>query len=192
MSAMNPNNIDRIENFNYQYTYNIKSRDLATFKIGIKINCPQQKLWDLLRSPEHLKLTHPYCKDHIAENWGELGAKDKLIFNNDNFINRTVIHMNHHFFILSLIQNEKKENDIKVKFEAHELINDQCELYMTVSVDSFKKIPRPIWWFYAKYKLVPSYDLYISSVIKGYKYYLETGKTVKKNQFGYHKDYSTP
>lgn len=189
---MNINNINRITNYNYQYSYNIKRRDLATFKIGIRINCSQEKLWEILRTPEHLKLTHPYCKDHVAKEWGVLGAQDKLVFNNDNFINRTVIHMDKHFFILSLVQNEKKENDIKVKFEAHEINDNQSELYMTVSVDSFKKIPRPIWWIYARYKLVPSYDLYISSVIKGYKHYLETGEVVTKNQFGYHPSYSVP
>ena len=189
---MNPLNIDRIQNFNYQYTYNIRRRNISTFKMGIKINCPQQKLWDLLRTPEHLKLTHPYCKDHIAEKWGVVGAKDTLVFNNGNTVIREVIHMDDHFFILSLTQMEKKDNDIKVKFEAHQLINDQSELYMTVSIDSYRKIPRPIWWLYAKFIVVPSYDLYIRAVIKGYKYYLETGETVRKNQFGYHKGYSTP
>jgi hypothetical protein len=187
---MGVSNIERLKSYNYNYSYNIKRRDLATFKIGIQINCSQEKLWNLLRTPQHLKVTHPYCKDHVAKEWGIVGAVDRLIFNNDNFVNRTLIEMDDHFFILSLIQDEKKENDIKVKFEAHKLLDDKCELYMTVSVDSFKKIPRPIWWLYSRFKIVPSYDLYISSVIKGYKYYLETGKSVKKNQFGYHPDYS--
>jgi hypothetical protein len=184
-------NLNRIKNYNYDYNYNIKRRDLATFKIGIQIDCPQDKLWNLLKTPEHLKLTHPYCKDHTAETWGVVGAKDVLLFNNDNKVRRKVIVMDEHFFILSLIQDEKKENDIKVKFEAHKLNDNKCELYMTVSVDSFKKIPRPIWWLYARLKLVPSYDLYISSVIKGYKHYLETGEVVTKNQFGYHPAYSS-
>ncbi len=189
---MNLQNIDRIKNYSYQFNYNIKRRDIATFKKGIQINCPQEKLWDLLRTPEHLKLTHPYCKDHIAEKWGVVGAKDTLVFNNDNKVIREVLFLDDHFFILSLTQVEKPENDIKVKFEAHKLLDDKCELYMTVSVDSFRKIPRPIWWLYAKYKVAPSYDLYIGSVIEGYKYYLETGEVVQKNQFGYHKEYSTP
>lgn len=180
---------DKIKDYNYCYNYNVKRRDLVTFKLGVQINCSRKKLWGLLISPGHLILTHPYCKEHIAEKWGVLGATDLLVFNNEKQKEREVIYMDKHFFILQLTQGDTG-NDIKVKFETHELANEKCELFMTVSLDSFKNIPRPIWWLYAKLKLLPSYELYISSVIKGYKYYLEKNEEVTEDQFGYHPYYS--
>ena len=179
------------KNLDFEYLYNIKTSALISFNIGIDINCSQQKLWNLLRAPQHLKLTHPYCKDHIAKKWGDVGDKHLLIFNSGIKVIREITEMGTDFFLLNLIQDEIEENEIKVRFEARQLTDEKCRLNMTLSMDSYKKMPELNWTSYANSELVPGYELYLSSVVLGYKYYLENNEAVVKNQFGYHSNYST-
>ena len=48
----------------------------------IKINSSKEKLWDLISSPGHLNLFHPFCKKNKAINWNKNGKKDILIYLN--------------------------------------------------------------------------------------------------------------
>lgn len=54
-----------------------------------------------------------------------------------------------------------------------------------VMVDQIK-MEEPAYFF-----LIPSFKKYMNSVVNGMKYHCETGKKVYKNQFGFHKKYST-
>lgn len=174
------------------FRYNVADRKKVCFKMTVQISCSNDKLWSLLKEPGHLAKTHPFCKTHKADFWGIKGASDEVMFYNGNTIVRTIDEIDDFFYVLKLVQNENKSNNLTVRVEAKSLSKKSCSLTFKIELDSFRKIPRPIWWLYYRKRLARKYELYLGSVVKGYKFYLEEEKPVVKNQFGFHKDYSTP
>jgi len=52
--------------------------------------------------------------------------------------------------------------------------------------DSFSLIPDVSWEDYCEKTLIPDNQFYFGSVLKGFKYFLETGREVERNKFGSH------
>ena len=85
--------------------------------------------------------------------------------------------------------NNEDKHDTKVKFE---IIEKDNQTYFQVILESnaYRKTPRPFWYPIAFFLIVPSYKKYYNSLLKGLKFYAETGEIVRRNQFGSHKKYS--
>ena len=173
-----------------QYDHTAKSRRNFRIKGTISIGAPREKLWRIITTPGHLEYFHPFVKEHgKAEKWNGVGAKDYGVFNNGKRLNRTVIDW-------------KEGSGYKIKME-HDDTNKtfvcfvltgtsptQTNFSVEIQTDSYRKIPRPIWKIFARYFLVPSFKKYLYSILKGLEYYTETGKKVRKNQFGRHRKFS--
>lgn len=170
--------------------YNINSRKAYFIQRKIEVNSAKEKIWNAITKPRHLEYYHPYCEKHISiTSWNKIGDKDIGYFYSGKSIKREIIGWKEKKSYKVKIDNEDG-NLSEVEFSIEELTLEKSIFVVQIFTDSYKKIPRPIWYFFALFFLVPSYKKYLNSILKGLKYYCETGKKVERNQFGAHKHFS--
>ncbi|WP_121667712.1 hypothetical protein [Mesonia aquimarina] len=174
----------------FPFLYNINTRRAFFIQGKIEINYTKEKIWHIITQPGHLENYHPYCKKHIkTTSWKQIGDTDQGFFYSGKSMKREVIDWQEEKSYKVKIDNDD-ENLSEVKFSIESKTTEISIFTIEIFTDSYKKIPRPIWYFFAFIFLVPSYKKYLNSILKGLKYYSETGKKVSKNQFGSHKIFS--
>lgn len=154
----------------------------------IKLNFSKEKIWDLISSPRHLELVHPFCKSNKIIRWDDKGHKDILLYNN----NRTYIRNFYEWKInegYKLMIGEKGKDKSRVIWEIKE-DNQTSTLKISVYPYIFSNKPAVIYLFYYIFFINPSLRSYLHNVLKGIDWYLNNNTPVKKNQFGIHKWFS--
>jgi len=151
----------------------------------IKIDNSQSELWNLITSPGHLNLVHPFCMDNKAINWGDNEKKkDYLIYLNG-------IKYYREFFKweeekgYELWIGKKNGKKSLVKWD---ILNNFNELKLEITVYPYKssKIWNSIYFLIFYIYIKPMLKSYLNSVLKGIKWYIEKKVPVSKNQFGRH------
>ena len=85
-----------------------------------------------------------------------------------------------------LIIAKGNQNLAKVTWEILEIEKDVSKLKISLNIYAeiaLKKYPFCIVPFIKQIYFLPNMNKYLLSVVKGFKYYIETGNDVKKNQF---------
>jgi hypothetical protein len=59
--------------------------------VSIDIPVPAEEVWKQMVTPGNAVLWHPFVKEHKAENWSGVGAKDRVIYNSGAAFDREVI-----------------------------------------------------------------------------------------------------
>lgn len=156
---------------------------------SIKINVPTKKVWEIISKPGILELCHPFCKSNPVENWEGNKSVDYVIYYNGLRYQRIFTDWidGVGYDLLIGRRNGKKS---KVIWRISNTNSSSSELKITIfpyDISKYSKILRPfIYLFY----ISPMLGKYLSSVLKGFKYYIIEGKPVQKNQFGTHKWFS--
>lgn len=162
---------------------------------SITINVSSDQLWGLISTPSHLLKVHPFLKENPSEDWSGIGSKDVMIYNNGAELHRTITEWNEGrgYKLDSQLFNcetRKEKPLIPVIWEICPEGSQQCRL--TTTVIPFRMQQKcglktaMLYWL----KLRPMYVKYWKSVLKGFKYHLESGKIVKEDQFGPHPYFS--
>lgn len=169
-----------------EYTYNIKSRKLFEIKGGLPINAPAKRLWETITTPGHLELFHPFVKEHRkSDDWKGIGGRDSGVFHNGGERHREIVEWDEgNSYRIKMDNNDG--HDTQVRFAIKRISKNKAGFSISISKNSFRKIPRLLWPVLARWRILPLHKKYLFSVLNGLAYYSETGKKVKKNQFGRH------
>ena len=148
------------------------------------ISCDINALWKVISLPSNLDLFHPFCKKNTVIIWSKENSIDQIEYLNGLIFQRE-------FF-------EWEENK-GYKLHIHQIGKPKSRVEWKINGDNYKSIINISVSPYlfnsgGKYLSVLPYYLitrpfllsYLESVTSGLKYYLEQGKTVKKNQYGKH------
>ncbi len=157
---------------------------------SIIINAPTKKVWEVISTPGILELCHPFCKSNPVENWDGKNSVDFVIYNNGLRYQRIFTHWNDSIGYDLLIgrRNGKKS---KVIWRINQTSNSSSKLKITVYPYYLSKYPKLVMPLINLFVIGPQLRKYLSSVLKGFNYYLMEGKPVQKNQFGTHKWFSS-
>lgn len=173
-------------------SFNFKSRKFFQIKSETTIRTTPGNIWKTLTRPQHLKYFNPYVKKHESENLTNIGYIDSCVYYNGKELNRELISYEERKKIQFKIYFKQPKNNSSTTFEIIQKKKSKTTGFrLTIETDAYKNIPRPLWHIIAYFFLIPSFKKYINSVVNGMKYHCETGKKVYKNQFGFHKKYST-
>ena len=146
-----------------------------------KFNFPKNKVLEIIREPGHLKNFHPFCLSNEAINWPGEGSSDKLVYLNGVTYIRNFYNWSDNGFDLNIggskrkstvnwiVEGDDKKSSLTVIIHPHLLYKYSITRWF-------------VWNFFAKYMV----QSYINHVMKGFTYYINTGNTVQKNQFGKH------
>ena len=154
----------------------------------IEINSSAEKLWNLISSPAHLNLFHPFCKENKVINWNENQKKDILIYLNDLKYIREFYEWNENYgYSLFIGKNngEKSKVEWKIFFR-----NNKVFLKIKVYPYIFSNKNKLIYLFYYFFFIKPMLKKYLNSVLKGINWYLKHKKPIPENKFGKHSWFS--
>ena len=152
------------------------------------IHCKRSKLWKTISSESNLELFHPFCKTNNIIIWPGDKSEDILVYLNGRTMRRKFIFWENNFGYDLFINQMGFEPSLvswRIKDE-----NEGSRITISVWPYLFNKGNKVFNWFPFKFFVHPSLEKYLSSVLKGLKYYLENDKKIKKNQFGLHRWFS--
>ena len=160
----------------------------ATSKsIIIKANI--QVVWNIISKQGNLDLCHPFCESNTIEKWDGSNSIDYVNYYNGLKYQRVFTD-----WIdgkgYDLIIGKKKGRKSKVIWRISQLNDKTTELKITVFPHNISEYPNVIKPLINSLYIRPMLRKYLSSVLKGFQYFIETGISVQKNQFGMHKWFS--
>jgi hypothetical protein len=164
------------------------------FKWPICVNfimpAPAEKVWEIISTPEILEKTHPFCKRNTVQAWLGVGSKDTIEYYNGRIMHREFYYWNvggGYDLLISREGGRKSKVSWRIKSEGKE----KSRLLITIFPNNLQELSwlRALLQYYTIVR--PMLKKYLRSVLKGFDYYIRTGKPVTKNQFGTHKWFST-
>lgn len=148
-----------------------------------------ERVWKLIRTPQHLEWVHPFCAQHQPLLWeDEQIKKDQLTYINGLVYEREFVEwLPLQGYSLWIGTKEGKKS--KVIWELTPK-GQCCELKISVFPYQSQKISKLLYplveWGYIK----PQLESYLDSVLRGIDHYLNHQKAVPKNHFGKHRWFS--
>lgn len=168
----------------------IRSRNNFEIAGSIPVKASAEALWQIFTTPGHLKKFHPFCKYHQkVKSWKKIGDIDNAEFYSGKEMQRRLIGFKPLESYTIQMQNMDGKNT-QVCFSIEKINDKTAKASVHIKTDAYRKIPRPLWPFFVRLYLRKSYKNYLNSILNGLKYYSETGKPVRRNQFGSHKKFS--
>ena len=162
---------------------------LSPVSEGININASSQKVWEVISKPSNLESCHPFCESNPVEKWSKAKSVDFVNYYNGLKFKRIFIDWIDGYgndLMIGKINGRKS----KVIWRINEIDNLKSQLTITVYPHNTKRYPfilkSLVYFFYIN----PMLRKYLSSVLKGFQWHIEQGKSVQKNQFGNHKWFS--
>jgi len=158
----------------------------------IKINASTDILWKSISKPGNLEYCHPFCKSNKVEKWGEIGAIDFIEYYNGLCLKRYFIEWNEgEGYELLIKKKERAFAKVKWEITAHNKNESFLKIHINLVPSAiFRKYPKFLTALISKLYLLPTMKKYVQSVVKGFKYNIETGECVRLNQFGFNKMFS--
>ena len=159
----------------------------------INIKASESKIWKLISEPGNLNLCHPFCKSNVVEKWNGVGAIDYIEYYNGLSLKRLFTSWTPEEGY-ELIIGKGNQGIAKVKWEIISKNKQSSSLKISITLLPeiiLYKYPKPIHNILIVIYLKPKMKNYINAVVKGFKYHIETGNKVKKNQFGYNSMFSS-
>lgn len=168
--------------------------DLPSFKVSFfsKIDASISKVWEVMAKPGNLLKFHPYCENNTVIKWGGVGAEDTIRYYNGLKLKRVFTQWNENSGYTLLI-GKGKYAVAKVTWEIIRVSNEVSGFSIIISFMPdivLRKYPRWIRPIIREVYLKPRLSSYVKAVVKGFKYFIESGNPVIKNQFGYNPMFS--
>ena len=154
--------------------------------VSVNINASKRDTWQIISKPGNLEYCHPFCEKNSVIRWGDANSKDTIKYYNGILYTRLFVNWYENDGYNLLIKNVD-DTYAKVSWSVKSLSELTSELTICVSLFTniiLDRYPHFIRKTICRVFLLPGLNNYLKSVTKGFKYYLETGEKVKKNQFG--------
>ena len=154
---------------------------------SIDLDFDRQSVWKIISEPGNLNKVHPFCKSNKVINWDKDNHEDIL-----EYLNGVTLHRK-----FDKWEEEKgyelnigRENGRKSKVIWKITGEKKSKLKITVYPHVFSNRSRIIYFITHALFINPGLKKYLSSVLRGYKWYLENKQPVPRNHFGKHKWFS--
>ena len=163
---------------------NFLSRNSVSLTGTIFIEKSGAHVWDILTTPGHLELVHPFCKFHKKVAWDTVGQEDSGEFYSGEKMNRKLIYINKGVSYTMELTGRKQKKTTTTFHIKENKESSGIDFSVSLITGAFNKMPRPFWKIYIQKKVEYNLESYLSSLLNGIKFYSETGIPVTKNQFG--------
>ena len=158
------------------------------------IEASPEVIWKTISAPENLNKCHPFCKKNTMIKWEKEKSIDLIEYENGLKLKR---HFTRWFegkgYELLIGKSGTASAQvlwgIESKYDQISSLSIKLELYPEVIL---KKHPKILHFFILNWYVIPKMKDYLQSVTLGFKKYIESGKTVNKNEFGVNLMFSKP
>ena len=153
------------------------------------IPAPASEVWDAISMPGNLELCHPFCAKNPVLAWPGEGAIDEI-----HYLSGWVVQRRFCRWIESVgydLEIGKKDGPSSfVSWRIQASGEKESVLRIAVYPWALQNVPAAIRWLPHALRLKPLLGQYLSSVVRGFEWYIVRKEPVPRNQFGSHKWFS--
>jgi len=150
-----------------------------------KIAAPADQVWSAISMPGNLELCHPFCRENPVSMWPGPDSRDEV-----HYLSGWVYVRQFRQWIDGVGYDlEIGRRGGRTSFVSWRILpkgDRNCHLSITVYPHVLQNIPVPIRWLPHVLRLRPMLTQYLSSVVKGFEWFVIRGEAVRRNQFGIH------
>ena len=171
----------------------LSTQSIEKFKwpvtVSRKIEAPTQRVWEVITNPGNLEECHPFCQKNPVKEWPGVGAKDIIqYYSGWILIREFVTWMDGIGYDLWIGRKEGSKSYVSWRITPEQ--ENTSNLRITIYPYALQNFPVLIRWIPHLLQVRPKLHSYLESVVKGFEWFITTGKPVEKNQFGSHKWFS--
>ena len=148
-------------------------------------NKPKKVIEDAIKKPGCLEDFHPFCLSNKTLSWPGKNSEDELIYLNGVRYKRRFFNWNEYGYDLE-VGGSKRKSIVNWIINGD---NNNSSLIIRINPDLLFKnrlIKWLAWNLYIKFMI----QSYVNHVVRGFKFFIETGDKVRSNQFGKHSWFS--
>ena len=148
-------------------------------------NKPRKVIEDAIKKPGCLEDFHPFCLSNKTFSWPGNKSEDELIYLNGVRYKRKFFNWNEDGYDLE-VGGSKRKSIVNWIINGD---NNNSSLIIRINPDLLFKnrlIKWLAWNLYIKFMI----QSYVNHVVRGFKFFIETGDKVRSNQFGKHSWFS--
>ena len=160
---------------------------------SIIIDATVAVVWEIISQPGNLNLCHPFCKENIVKKWPGKDSADIIIYYSGLEFERNFFEWKiEKEYKLMIGERGKKKTEVHWEIEKFKEVGEGRKVSLSISlkIPYLQQIPVMFRWIPHFLYLKPKMKKYLNSVLRGFEYYITTGKPVKRNQFGSHSWFS--
>lgn len=153
--------------------------------VSTPIKGPADKVWQVISSPGNLETCHPFCEKNPVEKWPGEGSKDRIHYLSGWIYERDFIQWFEGVgYDLKIGRAGGRKSFVSWRIKP---IDDSCaSLSIIIFPHYMQNIPTAIRWLPYILYLRQLLRRYLSSVIRGFEWYIDRGEAVPRNHFGEH------
>ena len=159
--------------------------------VAQSITAPAEKVWNVISMPGNLEPCHPFCAKNLVEVWSGEGSRDEV-----RYLSGWIFEWQFYQWIdgvgYDLEIGRPGGSKSFVSWRIVPSDNHNCTLKITVYPHILQNIPSAIRWLPHILYIGPMLRSYLSSVTRGFEWYVSRGEPVPRNQFGEHPWFSAP
>lgn len=159
--------------------------------VGRLIAAPATDVWAAISMPANLELGHPFCARNPATTWPGADSRDEVHYLNGWVYERRFTRwIDTVGYDLEIGARGEKTSFVAWRIAA---VDDRsCMLAITVGPHLLQGLPVALRWVAHVAYVRPMLRRYLSSVVRGFEWYVTRGEPVPRNQFGTHPWFSAP
>jgi hypothetical protein len=161
----------------------------AGFKWPVEVVHPiaasAEKVWETISTPGNLELCHPFCDRNPVEAWPGADSRDSIEYLSGLTFERQFTRWIEGVgYDLQIGRNAGESSFVSWRITPVDDLN--CTLGITVYPHVLQRVPLAIRWIPHRIRVGPLLKSYLSSVVRGFEWYVIQGVPVPHNHFGTH------
>jgi hypothetical protein len=146
---------------------------------------PAEKAWAAISMPGNLEPCHPFCAKNPVERWPGKESRDEIHYLSGWVFERRFLHWIEGVgYDLEIGRRGGRSSFVSWRLAATD--PGSCILRIAVYPHGLQNLPVTVRWLPHLLRLRPMLTSYLSSVVKGFEWYLTRGEAVPRNRFGAH------
>ena len=149
------------------------------------IAAPAEQLWEAIALPGNLELGHPFCARNPVEAWPGEASRDEV-----HYLNGLVFQRRFRAWFegvgYDLEIGRRGGRSSLVTWRISPATRAESALRITVYPHVLQRLPVAVRWLPHQLRLRPMLRKYLSSVLRGFEWYVTRGEAVPRNRFGFH------
>jgi hypothetical protein len=156
-----------------------------------RIGAPSGDVWAAISMPSNLEPCHPFCDSNPVHAWPGAGSRDEV-----HYLNGRVLERRFNRWIegvgYDLEIGRSGGRTSTVSWRIAPVDTGACTLRIAVYPHMLQDVPVAIRWLPHLFRVRGPLKAYLSSVVRGFEWYVTRGEPVPRNQFGSHPWFSQP
>lgn len=165
-------------------------RNRRPIAVTREISSPAADVWAAISEPGNLETSHPFCERNPVFEWPGPESRDEV-----HYLNGRVFERRFNGWIdgvgydLTIVENGR--DTAAVSWRIDPVSSDTASLTISVRPRPLDHVPIPIRWIVSM-RVRSALRTYLSSVVRGFEWFVTRGEPVVRDQFGRHPWFSAP